>query len=231
MNDDMNGINRRSVLTGTAAGAVLLALPGCVGGVPTLSMTEVIRRLLLRASDNAFARLTEDGGFWDDQVAQLGLSNLLGTRGDIVSRVLTSALVKDRLEETFADIAVEGSFVAAPLVREAIGVIGWQGALQLVQGGPTAASEALRGEMGVTLVEAMVPEVGDAIRIASDPMVSELVRAATGTDVGRLASRLAARVDMTIWNEIGREEAAIRANPQATGDPLLISVFGVGSRL
>lgn len=231
MNDHMNGINRRSVLTGTAVSAVLLALPGCVGGLPTLSMTEVIRRLLLRASENAFARLTEDGGYWDDQVARLGLDNLLGTRGDVVSRVLTSAIFKDRLEGAFADIAIEGSFVAAPLVREAVEVIGWRNALDLVQGGPQAASQALRGEMGMTLVEAMVPELGDAIRIAQDPLVSELVRAATGTDIGGMASRLAGGIDDAVWTEIGREEAAIRANPQATGDPLLISVFGAAARL
>lgn len=227
----MDQINRRMVLGASAASVALLALPGCVGGAPVYDMTEVIRRLLLRATDNAFVRLTEDGGYWDEQVGRLGLANLLGTRGDVISRILTSAVFKDRLEETFADIAVEGSYVAAPIVRDAVRVIGWRNALDLVRGSPSAASDALRGEMGMQLVDAMVPELGSAIRIAQDPLVAELVRAATGTDIGGMASRLASGIDDAIWTEIAREEAAIRANPQATGDALLIGVFGVGARL
>lgn len=227
----MNGMNRRAVLGGSAAGLTMLALPGCVGSMPALSMTEVIRRLLLRASDNAFARLTAPGGYWDDQVARIGLSGLLGTRGDALSRILTSTLFKDRLEGAFADIAIEGSYAAAPIVRDAVEIIGWRNAIDLVQGGPTAASDALRGEMGMRLVDAMVPELGEAIRVASDPLVSELVRATTGTDIGAMATRLAGGIDDAVWTEIGREEAAIRADPQATGDPLLISVFGAGARI
>lgn len=233
---DMNGIetsrmNRRALLGGGAASAALIALPGCVGGLPPISMTEVIRRLLLRSTENAFARLTAPDGYWDEQVARLGLGNLLGTRGDVLSRVLTSTLFKDRLEDAFADIAIEGSYVAAPIVRDAVETIGWENALDLVRGGPTAASTALRGEMGMRLIDAMVPEVGDAIRIASDPLVAELINAATGTDIGGMATRLANGIDDAVWTEIGREEASIRADPDATGDPLLISVFGVGARI
>ena len=232
----MNGIeeftlNRRRMLGGGAAGLALLALPGCVGGVGGLSLTEVIRRLLLRSTENAFARLTAPDGYWDDQVARLGLSNLLGTRGDVLSRILTSTLFKDRLEDAFADIAIEGSYVAAPIVRDAVEAIGWQNALELVRGGSTAASTALRGELGMTLVDAMVPELGDAIRIASDPLVGELINAATGTNVAGIAQRLSGTIDDAVWTEIGREEAAIRSDPEATGDPLLISVFGVGARI
>ena len=62
---------RRSLLAGAAGGAAVLLLPGCAstGG---FSMVEAVRRLLLLASENAFARLTAPGGFWDEQVAQLG---------------------------------------------------------------------------------------------------------------------------------------------------------------
>ena len=65
--------NRRGLLGAGLSGAALLALPGCVGAAPTLSMTEVIRRLLLRASESAFARLTAPDGYWDDQVAAIQL--------------------------------------------------------------------------------------------------------------------------------------------------------------
>ena len=231
----MNGleesqINRRSLLGASLGGAALLTLPACAT-YPQFSLTEAIRRLLLRASENAFARLTAPDGFWDEQVAQLGLGNLLGTRGDVLSRILTSTLFKDRLEDAFADIAIEGSYVAAPIVRDAVEVIGFQNAIAIVRGGPTAATELLRGEMGGTLIEAMVPELGEAIRIASDPLVGELINAATGTNVSGIAQRLSGSIDNAVWTEIGREESLIRANPEATRDPVLIGVFGAAAQI
>lgn len=222
-------LNRRSVLGSGVAGAAMLTLPACAS-LPGFSMTEAIRRLLLRASENAFARLTAPDGYWDEQVGRLGLSGLLGTRGDTVARVLTSTLFKDRLEGVFADIAIEGSYRAAPIVRDAVGVIGLANAIELVRGGPRAATTALRGELGGRLIDEMVPELGEAIRIASDPLVAQLINSATGTDVGGIAQRLAGNIDDAIWTEMGVEEAAIRADPRATGDPVLIGVFGVGSQ-
>ena len=55
--------------------------------------------------------------------------------------------------------------------------------------------------------------------------------ARVGANVGGVAARLANEIDDTVWAEIGREEAAIRADPQSTNDPVLIGALGVGSRL
>ena len=96
---------------------------------------------------------------------------------------------------------------------------------------PSAATAFLRGNMGTRLVDAMVPELGQAMRVASDPLVGQAISALAGVDVGAIANRVANGIDTAIWNEIGREEAAIRANPQATRDPLIIGVFGAGDRL
>ncbi len=222
--------NRRTIIRGAGVGALALALPACAS-LPGFSMTDAVRRLLLLASENAFARLTAPDGYWDEQVGRLGLSNLIGARGDILTRLLTSALFKDRLEGAFADIAVAGATRAAPIVTDAVRVIGLANAIQLVRGGPQAATSALRGELGGRLVTEMVPELGDAIRIASDPLVAELINSATGTDVGGIAQRLAGNIDTAIWQEIGAEEAAIRADPRSTNDPVLIGVFGAGSLL
>ncbi|MBD2841312.1 DUF4197 domain-containing protein [Erythrobacter rubeus] len=216
---------RRSVIRSGLGVAAVLALPAC-STVPGFSMQEVIRRMLLLSSERAFARLTAPDGYWDQQVTQLGLGNLLGTRGDVLSRILTSALFKSRLEDAFADIAIEGSYRAAPIVTDAVRAIGFANAVALVRGGPTAATQALRGELGGRLIDALIPELGDAIRIASDPLVGQLIDAAAGTNVSGIAQRLAGNIDDAIWNEIGVEEAAIRANPEETGDPLLIGVFG-----
>ena len=221
--------SRRAFMGGALASGALL-LPGCqsLGG---WSLTDAIRQLLYLSSERAFMRLTAPGGFWDEQVAALGLSNLIGSRGGVVASILTSTLVKDRLEGAFADIAIEGAERAAPIVADAVRVIGISNALALVNGGPTAATQFLRGSMGTSLVEAMVPELGDAMRFASEPLVGELLAGLTGIDVGGVARNVANTVDDAIWNEMGVEEADIRRNPRSTNDPVLIGVFGAQGAL
>jgi hypothetical protein len=222
---------RRMMLAGAAGAGAALLLPGCASTGGAFSMEEAVRRMLLLASENAFARLTAPGGYWDEQVARVGLGEMLGARGDTLSRILTSALFKDRLEERFAGFAIDASYRAAPVVTDAIRLIGVENAGLLVSGGPTAASTFLRGEVGLALLDAMVPELGDAIRLSEDPLVGQALAALTGVDVAGVAQRLGRQVDDAIWAEIAREEAAIRANPGATRDPLLIGVFGGPGRV
>lgn len=218
---------RRTVLAGMLASGAL-ALPGCssLGG---FSLVDAIRQLLFLSSSRAFARLTADGGYWDDGVKELGLESFLGNRGGVLASILTSTVFKNRLDNAFADIAEEASDRAAPVVADAVRVIGVENAVALVRGGPTAATAFLRGEMGDALVETMVPEVGQALRIAQEPLVGQLLASLTGVDVSGVATSFSGTVNNVIWDEIGREEAAIRTDPQSTGDPLLIGVFGLGS--
>jgi len=129
---------RRRFLGGLAATGGLLALPAC-STIPGFGMVDAVQRILYLSSERAFARMLDGGGFWDQQVAQIGFGELLGTRGDVLSRILTSALFKDRLETAFGDIAYEGAERAAPLVTDAVRTIGIQNAIDLVRGGPTAA--------------------------------------------------------------------------------------------
>ena len=228
MTDLLNtAASRRAFMAG--AGSIgLVTLSGCAS-LPGFGFTDAIRRLLLLSSERAFARLTADGGFWDQQVGMIGLENVMGTRGNILASILTSTLFKSRLEDAFADLAIEGAERAAPIVADAVRVIGIQAAEQLVRGGPTAATSFLRGEMGNSLVEAMVPELGDAIRLASDPVIGRAIAQLSGVDVGGVASRFSGQINDAIWNEMGIEEAAIRRDPQATNDPLIIGVFGLGN--
>ena len=219
---------RRKFVFGSLAAATALTLPGCAsyGGI---SFTEAIRRLLLASSEQAFVRMTAPGGFWDQQVAQLGLESFFGTRGNVLANILTSALFKSRLEGVVADIAVDASYRAAPIVADTVRTIGFANAVALIRGGPTAASTFLRQEMGERLVLAMLPQIGDAIRIAEDPLMGQLLSGLTGVDFSAMTRNFAAEVDEVIWGEIAREEAAIRADPGRTRDPLLISVFGAGN--
>ncbi|MCB2050731.1 MAG: DUF4197 domain-containing protein [Novosphingobium sp.] len=218
-------VGRRLFLGGAAASA-LLALPGCasMGG---FSLTEAIRRLLMLSSERAFMRLASDGGYWDDAIGKVGLGNFLGARGDILSSILTSALFKDRMVHAFAGIAERGADRAAPLVADAVRTVGIDNAVALVRGEPTAATQFLRGQMGMALVDAMVPELGQAMRIAEDPLVGKLIDGLAGTNVSGIAGNVASRVNNAIWDEMGKSEAEIRANPQGTNDPLLIGVFGI----
>lgn len=223
------GIARRSVLAGILASGALV-LPGCasMGGY---SLVDAVRRLLFLSSDRAFARLTAPGGYWDDAVATLGLASFMGSRGNVLGNILTSALFKQRLERAFADIALDASYRAAPIVTDAVRVIGISNALALINGGPTAATGFLRGSMGGRLVDTLVPEVGDALRVAREPLVAQLLAGLTGVDIGRVSNEFAGSVDNAIWREIGLEEAAIRANPRSTNDPLLIGVLAAGNAM
>jgi hypothetical protein len=221
---------RRAVLAGSLAAATALALPGCAT-YQELSLTEAIRRLLVLSSERAFTRMTAPGGYWDQQVARVGLEQYFGTRGNVLAGILTSALFKSRLEDVVADVAVDASYRAAPIVADTVRTIGVANALALVRDGPTAATTFLRQEMGEQLILAMLPEIGDALRVAEDPLVSQLVSGLTGIDFTGLTRGFAAEVDNAIWGEIGHEEAAIRADPASTRDPVLIGVFGAGAAL
>ena len=221
---------RRAFLAGSLATGAALALPGCAT-YQGYSFTEAIRRLLLLSSENAFARMTAPGGFWDQQVAQIGLGQFFGSRGNVLTSILTSALFKSRLERAAAGIAVDASYRAAPVVADAVRTIGFANAVALVHGGPTAASTFLRQEMGEQLIVAMVPEIGDALRVAQDPLIGQLLSGLTGVDAAAVTRGFATKVDNVVWGEIAREEAAIRADPAATRDPLLIGVFGANAVL
>jgi hypothetical protein len=222
--------SRRSLLGGLAAGGALLALPGC-NGLGGFGLVDAVQRLLYLSSERAFGRMLQSNGFWDQQVASLGLGNVLGARGDVLGRILTSSLFKSRLDRAFGDIAYRGAERAAPIVTDAVRVIGIQNAIDLVRGGPTAATAFLRGNLGTRLVDAMVPELATAMRVASDPLVGQALAALTGVDTAQVATRFADNIDETIWREIGSEEAAIRADPASTNDAAIIAIFGAGSRL
>lgn len=222
--------SRRMFITGSFAATAALTLPGCAT-TGAFSYVEAIRRLLVLSSESAFARMTAPGGFWDQQVAQIGLGQMFGRRGNVLTNILTSTLFKSRLEGVAAGMAVDASYRAAPIVADAVRTIGWANAVDLIRGGPTAASGFLRQEMGTALIDAMVPGVGEALRVAQDPLIGQLIAGLTGVDLGGMATTFATEVDDAIWGEIAREEAAIRADPYATRDPVLIGAFGGGALL
>ncbi|MCX7285376.1 MAG: DUF4197 domain-containing protein [Novosphingobium sp.] len=219
-------IGRRAVLGGMTSIGVL-SIAGCAG-YPGFSLEEAVRRLLFLSSDRAFARLLAPGGFWDDKVTRLALPESMGTRGGVFARILTGPLMKDRLQRAFNDMAFDAATRAAPAVADAVRTIGVRDALALIRGSdPMAATSFLHQQMGTSLVGIMMPEFNDAIRVSREPLVAEILGALAGVDVGGLASSLAYQADEAIFRAIGREEAAIRADPRSTNDPVLMAAFGI----
>ncbi|MFM5922668.1 MAG: DUF4197 domain-containing protein [Novosphingobium sp.] len=220
-----NPVARRTFLAGTAT-AGLLALPGCtsLGG---FSMVEAIKRLLTLSSERAFAKLTAPGGFWDSEVARFEVPVLFTGSSGLLKTLLTSGAFKGQLQHQLNLVAEKGAQQAAPVVLEAVRNISVPDAVGIVRGGPTAATSYLRAQMGAGLINAMIPGLTDALRVSSDPVLGQAIKALSGVDLGGVAQSVANRADNSIWYQIGNEESAIRANPQGTNDPLLIGVFKI----
>lgn len=219
--------DRRNLLLAGAAGAAL-ALSGCQMG-PRFSLTEVIRRLLTLSSQNAFALLLQPGGFYDHSLARIALPDRLGGgRGaTILSAILQSQSFRDRLQRQLNRAAEKGAERAAPLVADTIRMVSIEAADQIVRGGPQAATQFFRGKMGLALFDAMLPGVAEGLRLFDDQVINRAVQSVTGFDMAALGQDITRKADDAIWAAIGLEEAAIRANPHKTDDPLLIGVFGL----
>lgn len=216
---------RRSFIAGSAATGVVL-VSGCstIGGLGG-GLVDAVKKLLTRSTSGAFAKLTQQGGFYENQLARLDLPDMLGSRGGVIQSILTSTVFKDQLQKGFNSIAEVGARRAAPLVVDAVRTIGIDNAAALITGGPTAATGFLRNAMAGSLVSAMVPALGEGLKLASNPVIGQLLSSLTGADVSGLTQNLASKTDDSIWGEIGRQEAAIRANPESTNDPVLIAAL------
>ncbi|WP_068073027.1 DUF4197 domain-containing protein [Novosphingobium lentum] len=221
--------SRRAFL-GAAAAAGLLALPGCATMGGRYSIEDAIRRMMELSADRAFANLLRPGGFWDNQLVRLDLPAQFGRRGGVAQAILGSPAMRARLQRSFNDMAHDAARNAAPAVADAVRHIGIRNAVALVHGDPTGATAYLRQDMGGHLIEVMVPAFGQALRIADDPLIGEALALLTGVDIGGVADSLAREADDAIWGEIGRQEAAIRADPRSSNNSLIERVFGGGGR-
>ena len=224
-------IDRRTALRGALAGTAVVLTPACtglpgLGNLGDFALGDILKNLLTASSTNAFSRLTQSDGFFDQQVAKLGGSNLLGIGGGGLSGLLGTSLVKNELNGLVADFAVKGAERAAPVVADAVKNMSVASAAELLNGGPQAATGFLRSELGNGLIEAMVPELGSAMRVTSNPIIGQLLSSVAGVNVNSAAQSLSNSVNNTIWQEIGIEEAAIRADPSKTNNAGLISIFG-----
>ena len=220
-------LGRRGFIVGLgAAGATsAIALSGCASGFGQFSFVEAVRRLLTLSSYAAIDRLSAPGGFYDNQVARLGLPEVFGRRGNVLANIVTGVVFRDRLQRTLNRFAEDGARRAAPAVADTIRVVGIANAVALIRGGPTAATGFLRQEMAGRLVDVMFPAIGDAMRVANDPLLGQALAALSGVDIPAIARDLSIQADNAIWGEMGREESAIRADPRRTNDAMLIAAL------
>ena len=226
----MNVLLTRRRLLAAGCTLPLLALPGCATRLGDLvNLEEAVRRLLTISSQRAFAQLLTEEGFFRDELARVSLPSQLGGSGiaSALAVALGTRAVQDRLLRVVNFAAAEAADRAAPLVYDSIRDMSISNALALVRGGPTAATDFLQRSMGDAVVNAMFPEVGEALRIAEGGIIGRALRTATGIDFAGLQADVTRKAANGIYRAIGREEAAIRANPGASGDPLLSGVFRV----
>lgn len=219
--------HRRDFLSfGAAAG--LLVLPGC-SNLPGLSLTEAIKRLLTLSSQNAFAELLQPNGFFDNQVARISVPDRLG--GSRVTSIATALLrsrpIQDRLLKQVNRAAEKGAEVAAPLIAETIRNMSIADAAAIVNGGPRAATSLLQNELGATLANRMLPGIGQGLKLFDNQIINLVLSQVTDIDFASVRGDVTNKVSNAIYKSIGAQEEAIRANPQATNDPLLIAIFGL----
>jgi hypothetical protein len=218
-------LSRRSLLV---AGCTLplLTFPGCAMLSGGFGLEDAIRRILTTSSERAFARLLQENGFFQDDLARLPLPHQLTGAGTAASVGVVEADVAKQILPLINRAAWSAAENAAPIVYQSIRSMSISDAVGIVRGGPTAATNYLQRAMGTAIVDAMFPGVGQALRAFDNGLVNQVLQAATGINFAGLQRYVAESAASSIYRAIGREEAAIRANPHQTNDPVLIGVFG-----
>jgi len=218
-------------LTGACA-VPLVVLPGCatlgdLGG--GFGLADAVRRLLTLSSQRAFARLLQPDGFFGDGLARIDVPDQLGGQRttSVLAALLRTGPVRDRLLRQVNRAAENAAEAGAPVIYDSIRSLTLADAVSIVRGGPEGATSVLQNAVGGAVVERLVPGIGSALRLFDSAVVTQVLRSATGVDFQGLAADVSHRTGEAIFRAIGREEAAIRANPRETGDPVLIGVFGL----
>lgn len=227
----MTAITTRRTFLGAACALPLLALPGCttLGDFGGFGFEDAIRRLLTVSSQRAFANLLQDEGFFQDELARVTLPPQLGGSGagSVASALLRTSAVQNQLLRMVNRAAADAAGNAAPVVYDSIRSMTITDAVSIVRGGPSAATAYLEQSIGDRIVDALFPGVGTALRVLDNGMLSRALGAATGIDFAGLQQDVTRKTARGIWSAIGREEAAIRADPRSANDPVLTGVFGV----
>lgn len=222
-------LSRRAVI-GSGGAFLLLGLGGCMtlGDLAGANLEPAVRRLMEVSSERAFARLLADNGYFGDDVARLDLpASLGGVRvPQAAATALRQPLVRQQVLRLVNQAAGRAAANAAPVVSEEIARLSLFDAAAIARGGPTAATRYLEGRIGDRIVTAMAPGVADTLRGAGAGPLGQVLGAAAGVDLPALQREVTEDAARGLWAAIGREESAIRADPDSVDDPLIRRLFG-----
>ena len=219
-------LGRRGFLIGALA-AGTLALPGMANAQAAAADpgTDAIRRLLSRATQNAFARLSASQGFWNSRVARFPLPILFRKTAAVAGTPLANDAFRFELEYKLNVFAEAGARGAEAGVQDAARKLAVADPAAILRGRITSATSALRLDMGVGLVNAMIPPLQQTLAAQNDPTVTQAMALLAGVTLRDVAHAVALVADNGIWYEIGAAEARIRAHPETTGDAALIAAL------
>ena len=223
----MERIDRRRLL-GMAALVPFAGLAACAGGPGAYTVEEGVRRLLSLSTQRAFAELLAPNGFYDSQVARIAVPETMLGSGGMIGALLQSGPVRRELALMLNRSAQDAADRATPIVLEAVRGMSLRDAVGVLRGGPTAATTLLQDHVGAAVLDVMLPEVSRALRSDLVQMASAAIAQKTGIDYAELGRTVAEQATDGIFRAIGQQEAAIRADPRATRDPVLIALLGVG---
>jgi hypothetical protein len=229
-----HAFGQRGIVVGALVSGALLALPGIAqaqaepgfSATDTATATEAVRQLMVLSSQNALARLGQPNGFLTSNVARFGLPVLFARNAGMSTGPLAQAAFREQLIQRLNIHAEAGARGAVPTVAQAARKLPIVNAPGILRGqGPTAATSAMRLEMGSGLVNALRIPIEQALIAAQDPIIAQAIAALPGVTLDDVAHAIAISADNGIWYEIGSAEAKIRANPSATGDAALIAAL------
>ncbi len=194
-----------------------------------MNLTEAVRRLMGYSYQNALAQLVQPNGFMEQTATQIRIPENLGGRGasSLASLLLKNPATQDRLVKLANQAAAKGADVAAPIIAETVRNMSIPDALAVVRGGPTAATQLLQRQLGNTLVQRMTGEIGSSMQLLDSDLVGQLVSRASGVDMIGISKNIAQQANDSIFRAIGSQEAAIRADPKSTNDPLIMAVYAL----
>lgn len=241
-------LNRRAMIVFSAASALAACttaereeiLGGVIGQTSGRGLTEADAAAGVRAALNngvfaAIATVGRRGGYFNDPVIRIPLPGFLRDAQQTLSKVgLSGAL--DTLEEQLNRGAEAAAPVAKNIFLDAVKAMTIKDAIGIVRGPNDAATQYLRRTTGARLANLFRPIMVNALEKAGavrtyDNLVARLKNIPLAPQYGaeakdELIDHGVEKGLDGLFHYIGKEEAAIRANPAKRTSEILRRVFG-----
>jgi Protein of unknown function (DUF4197) len=222
-------MNRRALVASMLAGT---ALASCASiGSMGVNLVDAIKRLLGISAKNGLAKLASQGGFLNNAASKIGLGDVLGgSNGSAAMLVLSQLGVLGGIEAKVNQAAESAVGKIAPWVADSISGLSIADANAIINGPGDAATNLLKTAISSRLQSELGGAVGGALQALNvlGPLAGMAGINIGGLNLGNLTQGVTGKASNAIFNAIASEERAIRANPSATGDPLIIAAFGRG---